>query len=204
MNINRSAFMSRIRSMLLVALALAAADSSTVSAQQAALASSAGDGPIRRPSFESADLRLAPTASPPRATAAPVTVAVPADHPRLYYSAPLAAFFGVAGMVGGYGLGLGAFGCEDESPGCEHGPDDFEYALGWGGLALGSAFGAHLGGFTHRSQGSFWASLGAAAVGALPLLLMPKDDDQTGMWIAGMVAAPAGAVAADYLVRSPR
>jgi hypothetical protein len=203
MNVNRSALMSRIRSSLLVALALAVTDASAVGAQQAALASSAGGGPHRRPSFENAGLHLAPAVPAPLA-ATHITVTVPVDHPRLYYSAPLAAFFGVAGMVGGYGLGLGAFGCEDESPGCEHGPDDFEYALGWGGLALGSAFGAHLGGFTHKSQGSFWASLAGAAVGALPLLLMPKDEDQTGMWIAGMVAAPAGAVTADYLVRSPR
>jgi len=124
--------------------------------------------------------------------------------PHLYYSVPLAAALGVGGMVLGYGAGLTVFGCEDESPGCTHGPDDFEYALAYTGLALGAATGAHVGGKTHGSKGSFWATLGGAAIGALPILLAPKDDDQTGAWVGSMAGATAGAALVDYFVRRPR
>jgi hypothetical protein len=124
--------------------------------------------------------------------------------PHLYRSVPLAALLGVGGMVVGYGAGLVVFDCQDEAPQCAHGPDDFEYTLAWAGGALGAATGAHLGGKTSDSQGSFWATLGGAAIGALPVLLAPKDDDQTGAYIGSAVGATAGAVLVDYLVRRPR
>ena len=111
---------------------------------------------------------------------------------------------GVGGMLVGYAAGLGPFGCEDESRGCETGPDNFEYTLAYTGLALGAATGAHWGGKTHDSKGSFWATLGGAAVGALPLLIAPKDDDQTGAWVGSIAGGTAGAVLVDYLIRRPR
>jgi len=126
------------------------------------------------------------------------------SKPHLYYSVPLSAALGVGGMLVGYAVGLGPFGCEDESPGCAHGPDDLEYTLAYTGLALGAATGAHLGGKTHDSKGSFWATLGGAALGALPILIAPKDDDQTGAYVGSIVGGTAGAVLVDYLVRRPR
>jgi hypothetical protein len=146
----------------------------------------------------------------PRPTVTPVDpyagIAVRAEdsRPHLYYSVPLATALGLGGMVLGYGAGLTAFGCEDESAPCAHGPDDFEYTLAYTGLALGAAAGAHLGGKTPDSKGNFWATLGGAALGALPLLIARKDDDQTGAYLGGMVGATAGAALADYLVRRPR
>ncbi|MFL5386563.1 MAG: hypothetical protein ACJ8GN_28940 [Longimicrobiaceae bacterium] len=111
---------------------------------------------------------------------------------------------GVGGMVLGYGAGLVVFDCQDEAPGCARGPDDFEYTLAYTGLALGAATGAHLGGKTRDSKGSFWATLGGAAVGALPVLIAPKDDDQTGAYVGSIVGGTAGAVLVDYLMRRPR
>jgi hypothetical protein len=126
------------------------------------------------------------------------------SRPHLYYSVPLAAALGTGGMILGYGAGLVLFDCQDEAPGCARGPDDFEYTLAFTGLALGAATGAHLGGKTHDSKGSFWATLGGAALGALPLLIAPKDDDQTGAYVGSMAGATAGAALVDYLVRRPR
>ncbi|MFL5542987.1 MAG: hypothetical protein ACJ8J0_28670 [Longimicrobiaceae bacterium] len=126
------------------------------------------------------------------------------SKPHLYYSVPLSAFFGLGGMLVGYGVGLSALGCEDESPGCGSGPDNSEYATAYLGLALGAATGAHWGGRRHDSIGSFWATLGGAALGALPLLIAPKDDDQTGAWVGSIAGGTAGAVLVDYLVRRPR
>ena len=124
--------------------------------------------------------------------------------PHLYYSVPLAAALGVGGMVVGYGAGLALFECQDEASGCAFGPDDFEYTLAYTGVVLGAATGAHLGGKRRDSKGSFWATVGGAAIGALPILLAPKDDDQTGAYVGSIVGGTAGAVLVDYLVRRPR
>jgi hypothetical protein len=124
--------------------------------------------------------------------------------PHVYFSAPLALLLGTQGMLLGYGVGLTAFGCEDESAGCSTGPDDFEYILAYSGLTLGAAAGAHWGGLTHQSRGSFWPTAGGAALGAVPLLFGPRDEDTNAMWIGSMLAAPAGAVIMDYLIRRPR
>jgi len=96
------------------------------------------------------------------------------------------------------------FDCEDEAPHCARGPDDFEYTLAYTGLSIGAAAGAHLGGRRRDSKGSFWATLGGAAIGALPILIAPKDDDQTGAYVGSLVGGTSGAVLVDYLVRRPR
>jgi hypothetical protein len=177
---------------LLAALMLAAAPASAQTAH----------GPVL-PRAEFARLTATPRLDP-RGAADGLAERLQPSPPHLYYSVPLAAALGVGGMVLGYGAGLTVFGCEDESPGCAHGPDDFEYALAYTGLALGAATGAHIGGKTHDSRGSFWATLGGATIGALPILLAPKDDDQTGAWVGSMAGATAGAALVDYLVRRPR
>jgi hypothetical protein len=159
-------------------------------------------GPVA-PRAEFARLAATPRLDP-SAAAAGLAERLQPSPPHLYYSVPLAAVLGVGGMVLGYGAGLTLFDCEDESPGCAHGPDDFEYTLAYTGLALGAATGAHLGGKTHGSKGSFWATLGGAVIGALPILIAPKDDDQTGALVGSMAGATAGAALADYLVRRPR
>lgn len=159
----------------------------------------AAQGPVA-PRREFARL-AAPTVAHP----APLSVGqTELSKPHLYYSVPASAFFALGGMLIGYGAGLGAFGCEDEAPGCDTGPDNFEYTLGYAGLALGAATGAHWGGRRHDSIGSFWATLGGAAIGALPLLIAPKDDDQTGAYIGSLAGGTAGAVLGDYLARRPR
>jgi hypothetical protein len=126
------------------------------------------------------------------------------SRPRLYYSAPLAAFMGVAGVVLGYGSGLGLLGCHDEASVCLIGPDDSEYLLAYTGLTIGAATGAHVGGKTRDSKGSVLATLGGAALGALPVLFAPRDDDAVGSYVSGIVGGTAGAVLLDYLVRRPR
>jgi hypothetical protein len=126
------------------------------------------------------------------------------SRPHLYASVPLAALLGVGGMIIGYGQGLVLFDCQDEAPSCARGPDDFEYMLAYAGLTVGAAAGAHRGGERRDSKGSFWATLGGAALGALPVLLAPRDDDQTGAFVGSMVGGTAGAALVDYLVRRPR
>lgn len=186
----------RVRTAVL-SLALASLAAGSVAAQVA--------GPVR-PS--AAGLQAARFSIPAdaRAVADPSAprVAMDPSKPRVYQSAPLAALLGVGGMILGYGSGLGLFGCQDEAPACRTGPDDFEYTLAYTGLVIGAAQGAHIGGTTRDGRGSFWATLGGAAAGALPLLLAPKDDDQVGAYVGSMVGATAGAVAVDYLVRRPR
>jgi hypothetical protein len=159
-------------------------------------------GPVL-PRAEFVRLSAAPRLGP-RGAADGLAERLEPSRPHLYVSVPMAAALGVGGMLLGYGAGLTVFGCEDESPGCEHGPDDFEYALAYTGLALGAATGAHVGGKTRDGRGSFWATLGGAAIGALPILIAPKDDDQTGAWVGSMAGATAGAALVDYLVRRPR
>jgi len=158
-------------------------------------------GPVL-PRAEFARLTAAPRLDP--SAAAGLAERLQPSPPRLYYSVPLAAVLGVGGMVLGYGAGMVVFDCQDEAPGCTGAPDDFEYTLAYTGLALGAATGAHIGGKTHDGKGNFWATLGGAAIGALPILLAPKDDDQTGAWVGSMAGATAGAALADYLVRRPR
>ena len=159
----------------------------------------AAQGPVL-PRQEFARLAAPAVARP----APPVVVQTELSKPHLYYSVPLAAALGFGGMVLGYGAGVVGLDCQDESPGCARGPDDFEYAMAYTGLALGAARGAHLGGKRRDSKGSFWATVGGAAVGALPILIAPKDDGQTGAYVGSIVGGAAGAVLVDYLVRRPR
>lgn len=187
-----------IRSLLFpVALSLAAA------LALAAPAHAQPAGPVRIASL--GDARFATPVVPRRADA-PLARSGSSDlsRPNLSRSIPLSALLGVGGMIVGYGAGLVVFDCQDEAPGCGNGPDDFEYTLAYAGAALGAATGAHVGGKTRDSKGSFWATVGGAAVGALPILLAPKDDDQTGAYVGTAVGATAGAVLVDYLVRRPR
>ncbi|HEY0151739.1 MAG TPA: hypothetical protein VGB92_07070 [Longimicrobium sp.] len=165
-----------------------------------------GSGPVRMAAPDAArlsapaTLRLAAAAVP---TAARVdTLAL--SRPRLYYSAPLASLMGVAGVVLGYGSGLGLLNCQDEAAECLIGPDDSEYLLAYAGLTIGAATGAHVGGKTRDSKGSVFATLGGAALGALPVLFAPRDDDAVGSYAGGIVGGTAGAVLVDYLVRRPR
>jgi hypothetical protein len=71
-------------------------------------------------------------------------------------------------------------------------------------LVLGATAGAHVGGLRHDSRGSLPATLAGAAVGALPIVFAPKDDDQTAASVASLVGGAAGAALLDYLVRHPR
>jgi len=165
-------------------------------------------GPVRTSAMRVDAARLATPARLRTADAvdprAALAESLEPSRPHLYYSAPLSALIGVSGMVLGYGLGFGLFDCEDEAPQCARGPDDFEYTLAYTGLSIGAATGAHRGGERRDSKGSFWATLGGAAVGALPLLIAAKDDDQTGAYVGSMVGGTAGAGLVDYLVRRPR
>jgi hypothetical protein len=180
------------------ALTLAAA---LVSAAAPASAQTARGPVVARAEF--ARIAAAPRLDS-RAAAAGLAERLQPSPPRLYYSVPLAAVLGVGGMVVGYGAGLALFDCQDEAPGCSIGPADFEYTLAYTGVALGAATGAHLGGKRRDSKGSFWATVGGAAIGALPILLTPRDDDSTNAYVGSMVGATAGAALADYLVRRPR
>jgi hypothetical protein len=160
-------------------------------------------GPLRPAPLDAA--RFAAPAAMRRADASVVLAgSAELSRPNLARTIPLSALLGAGGMIVGYGAGLVVFDCQDEAPGCAHAPDDFEYTLAYAGAALGAATGAHIGGKTRDSKGSFWATVGGAAVGALPILLAPKDDDQTGAYVGTAVGATAGAVLVDYLVRRPR
>lgn len=148
---------------------------------------------------------LARLAAPAVARPAPLVLGqAELSKPHLYLSVPASAFFALGGMVIGYGAGLSVLGCQDESRGCDHGPDNAEYATAYLGLALGAATGAHWGGKRRDSIGRFWTTLGGAALGALPILIAPKDDDQTGAYVGSLAGGTAGAVLVDYLVRRPR
>jgi hypothetical protein len=61
-----------------------------------------------------------------------------------------------------------------------------------------------VGGKKRDSKGSVLATLGGAAIGALPVLFAPRDDDAEGSYVSGIMGGTAGAVLVDYLVRRPR
>jgi hypothetical protein len=163
-------------------------------------------GPVRVAALDAARISAPAALRPPPAVVPPIMLVdtMALSGPRLYYSAPLAAFMGVAGVVLGYGSGLGLLGCHDEASACLIGPDDSEYLLAYTGLTIGAATGAHAGGKTRDSKGSILATLGGAALGALPLLFAPRDEDAVGAYASGIVGGTAGAVLLDYLVRRPR
>ncbi|HEX8907442.1 MAG TPA: hypothetical protein VF771_21495 [Longimicrobiaceae bacterium] len=128
------------------------------------------------------------------------------SEPHLYFSIPMSAAFAFAGAAVGYGATFVGLDCSDEGPECGAGPDNGEYAGAYLGMATGAALGAHIGGTRHDSDGSFWASLGGAALGALPLLLSDKESDNdinSSTWLS-LGTSTAGAVLMDYLVRRPR
>ena len=120
-------------------------------------------------------------------------------------------------------------GCEDESASCESGPDNAELLTGAAGLALGAAVGAFLGGLRGDSRGKFWADMLAASGGALlmaasgvsssegssplaGLVVAPRQRrsqrrrgiGETGLFLAGLVAAPLAAAITDHVVRKGR
>jgi len=182
---------------LSLALSLVAALAAPAHAQTAVA------GPVRIASVDAARFAM-PMVS--RSAGAPLALSGSSDlsPPNLAKSIPLSALLGVGGMIVGYGAGLMVFECQDEASGCAYGPDDFEYTMAYAGAALGAATGAHLGGKTRDSKGPFWTTLAGAAVGALPILIAPKDDDQTGAYVGTAVGATAGAVLVDYFVRRSR
>ncbi|HEX6749711.1 MAG TPA: hypothetical protein VF092_20635 [Longimicrobium sp.] len=163
-------------------------------------------GPARH-TLAAARLRgpvLVPAAAPdPNAALA---AQVEPSKPRLYFSIPFSAAAAFAGAAVGYGASFAGLDCSDEGPTCGGGPDNAEYLGAYAGMSLGAALGAHLGGLRHDSKGGFLATLGGAAVGALPILVADKESDaalETGA-IVGLATSTAGAVLVDYLVRHPR
>jgi hypothetical protein len=165
-------------------------------------------GPVLTPQARLADARMRPrTLATPPAPAIHLTAGQQQPRPpHLYYSVPLSAAMAFAGALAGYGIGFVALGCDDESSSCDRGPDNGEYIAAYTGMALGAAGGAHLGGLTHDSRGSFPATLAGAAVGALPLLLSDKSSDNAiGTSAAvSLATSTASAVLIDYLIRRPR
>lgn len=161
-------------------------------------------GPVASPRLAAArmpPLALArPAADPQRALAAQVQP----RPPHLYYSVPLSALGALVGGTIGYAAGFGALDCSDEGPRCGNGPDNAEFTTAWAGVALGAATGAHLGGLTHDSKGSFPLTLAGAAVGALPILLTDPASDVDTASLVSLVTGTAGAVIVDYAVRRPR
>ena len=128
------------------------------------------------------------------------------SKPRLYYSIPFSLAAAFAGAAVGYGASFAGLDCSDEGPTCGSGPDNAEYMGTYAGMSIGAALGAHLGGTRHDSSGSFLATLGGAAAGALPLLVADKESDaalETGALVS-LATSTAGAVLVDYLVRHPR
>lgn len=199
-----------MRSMPFIYAAMAAA---VIALATAPAIAQAPAGPVRNPALDAAQLPSAMTLAPGFAApyAAPAidpagdfAEQVPASKPHLYFSAPLSALMGVAGAVLGYGSGLVLMNCSDEGANCETGPDHGEYYLGATGLALGAASGAHFGGRRRDSVGNFGSALLGAAVGTLPVVLANKQNDMGSVSLVSLVAAPAGAVLMDYLVRKPR
>ncbi|HSU16667.1 hypothetical protein [Longimicrobium sp.] len=152
-----------------------------------------------------ADARMRPLALRPAADPArELATRMQPRPPHLYYSIPLSAAMAFAGAAVGYGVGFVGLDCSDEGRDCGNGPDNAEYMTAFAGLALGAATGAHLGGLTHDSKGSFPATLAGAAVGALPILLTDPEGDVDTASIVSLVTGTAGAVIVDYVVRRPR
>ena len=199
-------FISYRRAMTIAAAA--ALSTATARAQSPA-------GPVRDASLDAARIPL--RAALVRVAGSPVSAdAMPLDptaelarrvqpsKPHLYTSIPLSALLAFGGGVVGYGAGFVLLDCSDESPTCNHGPDNAEYFTAAAGVALGAATGAHLGGLRRDSRGSLGYTLLGAAAGALPLILAPKEGDVEVASLVSLAAAPAGAVLVDYLVRRPR
>jgi hypothetical protein len=122
----------------------------------------------------------------------------------VYASAPLSAVMGFAGGALGYAAGLQLLGCSDEGTHCQHGPDNAEYYTAAGGLAIGAAAGAHLGGLRRNSKGSLPLTLLGAAAGTLPLVFVNKEGELDTASAVSIAAAPLGAVLVDYFARKRR
>jgi hypothetical protein len=148
------------------------------------------------------EAQVVPAGAPP----APPADSGPPSRGRFLASFPLAALLGTAGAAGGVLAGYVWLGCEDDSASCESGPDNAELLTGAAGLALGAAVGAFLGGLRGDSRGKFWADMLAASGGALPMAAsgVSSSEGSTGLFLAGLVAAPLAAAITDHVVRKGR
>jgi len=168
-------------------------------------AAQAPAGPLAAPALpRMAAPVLAPSSRTADAARLPMSMEAqePLEKSRLYRSIPAATVLGVGGMVVGYGMGLVVLGCQDESSGCDAGPDNSEYALAALGLALGASTGAHRAGHRATSEGDRWLTFAAAAAGALPLIIGSASDND-GLILGSAALSITAAVATDHFVRRP-